>query len=103
MITRTCNVLISQGRVSASTQNDERVDVDPPVPAEADLDRVGGDLREGCRPGNDATPVDRSAQADRGPIDAVDVDLCGSAGGPERSDECHATTRERCPRPRSGG
>src|SRR5256885_7709144 len=93
MITRARNVPASQVRVGPSTEDDERVDVDPPVPAEADLDRVRGDLRECGRPGDDTTPVHGSAQADRGPVDAVDVDPRGSAARAAPPDERHRPTR----------
>src|SRR5512147_795493 len=71
-IARTGNHAASRQRARASPEDDERVQVDPAGSGRAELDRVRAERRERGREEEDALVVDRRAEADRGPVDAVD-------------------------------
>src|SRR4029079_18563253 len=82
MISRGRNPPASRERAPMSTQDDERVHVDPSVPGRTNLDRVRADGREELREADDPAHSRGGAEGDRPVVGAVDVDRRAATGRP---------------------
>src|SRR3954454_8642845 len=72
--TRLCNRSASRRPAAASTEDDERIEVDAAGAGEAELDGVCREGRERRRIQDDPAVAPDAAEADRGPVPPVDVD-----------------------------
>src|SRR5690242_21734857 len=103
MILRGRNPTASRDRVATSTEDDERVEVDAPRPGETKLDPVAAGRAERLHVDEHPADVRRSIQADRRPVEAVDVDRRAPAARTLRGDDRDRTSREGVARARAGG